>query len=160
MKKLDLFKLRKKGGLTFNTPKGLISKIGEIMTGSQIPLVYGYSEFEPKGNWNLAYLKPLKDSDELTIKNFLEGIKEIDKKDQFKNFLGTIDYTGAESMHYSNERQQILGITVNEKNNSSRTYCIEITLQKNSTYSAKAISYVSDFEKFMEKHLGPNKDSE
>ena len=160
MKRLDLFKLRKKEELKFNAPKGLILKIEKIMTGSQIPLVYGYRDSDPKGNWNLVYLKPREPSDELTIKNFLEGIKEMDKKDKFKNFSGTIDYIGAESMHYSNEGQEILEITIKEKDNSSRTYCLEVALQKDRTYGTKAISYVSDFEKLMEKHLGPNKYSQ
>ena len=63
-------------------------------------------------------------------------------------------------MHYSNEGQEILEITIKEKDNSSRTYCLEVALQKDRTYGTKAISYVSDFEKLMEKHLGPNKYSQ
>jgi hypothetical protein len=156
MKKLELFELRKGSELKFDNPRELISKIENIMRDSQFPLVYGYREFSSKGNWKLTYLKPKENSDELTVKNFLEGIKEVDKKAHSKNFSGKIDYPGLETMHYSNEGQTFLDIYVDERNNSSRTYCLEITLEKDGTYGAKAINYTSNFEKFMEKHLGPN----
>ena len=164
MKNQELFELRKKGYLKFNTPKETIAKLEDIIKGSQIPLVAGYKDFDPK-EWKVVYIDPQELSDKLTIENFLEGLRKVKDnieelkrfEDMKQDFHGIINYEGVERFHYSEKGTCILSLFVNEKKDSSRNYALYVTIGKNQTYKAKTTFSTSKFEKIMEKHLGPNK---
>ena len=164
MENQELFKLRKKGYLEFNTPKETIAKLEDIMKDSQIPLVVGYKDFDPEKNWEVVYLNPQELSDKLTIETFLEGLRKVKDsmeelrkfKDMKQDFHGMIIYKG-EVMCDLEEGDLILNLFIGKKGDSSRRYELNVTLGKNQTYNAKANISVPKFEQIIEKHLGPNK---
>jgi len=163
MKDQELFELRKKGYLEFNTPKETVKKLEDIIKGSQIPLVAGYKDFDP--DWKVVYLNPQETSDKLTIENFLEGLRKVKNyleesrkfEDMKKDFYGMMVYKG-EALCDLEEGALILNLFIGEKRgDSSRNYALYITQGKNNTYNAKAKISVSKFEQIMEDHSGPNK---
>jgi len=156
MNKNELCNLRKNSFLKFNSPSELLSKLEIISKDFQVPLVHGYKEFGP-ANWKVTYLKPKEMSDELTLRNFIEGIKKIDESQTLKeHFSAEMHYNGTETMHYSEFNENILAIFVQEKKNPGY-FGLHISFQDNKEYSAKASIYTSDFEKTMERFIGPNK---
>lgn len=158
-----LFELRKKRVLQFDSIVDLNSKVNEIMADPlKITVVVGFTKIShnPEASWEVHYLKPHEKSDELTVMNYLEGLRKVEqefvhRKDCIRNFKGILVFDGLESFHYSNESSPFMMVGIGDGNYTK--YGLDIYLKKNAYHamSRQENSFLF-LEKTMERHLGPN----
>lgn len=159
-----LFRLRKKAVLKFQSPKKLRNLVNRIiMPSSQIPLVVGYEDFNEK-QWRTSYLKPKTPSEEITLNNFLEGLKKVEieweksKKHKimsdFNKFEGIFVFEGVDTKHYSNQDTRIMSIMLRK---DLVSYFLGIYWSGKDLYGTESIKENSSImEKIMDSHLGPS----
>jgi hypothetical protein len=172
MKKEDLFKLREKCFEEFDNPLDLEMKVKSIITDpSKIPMVTGYKKWKQE-DWYITPLSPATPSEELTVRNYLEGLRKVQEANLefkryhpeekfFKDFKGIIMYQGIDTKHYSNQDTKILSIAFGMKN--SENFNLNIywngsdSKERILTYGAENKVEPSRIRKIMEPHLGPIK---
>jgi hypothetical protein len=160
MNKQTLYSLRRKSERDFKTP-ALLRKFLEELLGEnrEFPLVAGYENFDPKGNWRIVPISPLRETDKLTIDTYLQGLKSLEKgKGTFKNF---ILYPGVDSMHYSNWHSPIFCASVRELRNPDISFELHLNLNNSPREDKVGYTAYSDIsqsliEKATRRFTGPN----
>lgn len=132
------------------------------------PLISGYiwDNQKDREDWKLRYLPRKSVSDELTVRNFFEGLEKIStfRQGDLNNFKGEIYFNGIESTGLENLGECLF---FTKFTNLNESYSLIIKFSKfdglhNGTlnelaYSAYAHQYISEIQKVMGNYLGPNK---
>jgi hypothetical protein len=129
-----------------------------------VPLVCGYRDFSPE-NWKVRTLAPYDQSSRLTLENFLEGLRAVErmgkKEAVSKGFHGMVHMPGLEGCFRDEHGQEFLNLFVGTK--GSRTYSCNLAWAHDdgrepySFYQATARIERPSFEKVMERYMGPRK---
>ena len=167
MNEQELFELRKKHTRTFGRPQDLISFLDGLMIQEvKFPLVVGYERFDPDGNWKIHELTPQTTDDELTVRNYLSGLREFDqylKKDEhagllFQNFSSILNYKGLDSYTRGDQNELVLGVQIgftnSAKNRSLGSYSLHL-YNEGPNYHAETEEGKTDMAKIMTSHMGP-----
>ncbi len=165
MKKRDLFNLRD-NFLEFENPQDLGNKLLDIFNDKcEFPLVYGYEAYKDSKDkfteWNLDYLKPYSISDELSVRNFLGGLKELcELKSSFlEKFNGYLGFSGVDRKNIDYCQQKLFSAGFGEKENS---YFLNVIFslkyysprdKREFRYKAEIGSYTSEIGRIMNKYL-------
>jgi hypothetical protein len=123
----------------------------------KLPLVIGHEEFDSDKDWKVVYLKPKDVSDELTVRNYIEGLRkiygELNKFPILNNFRALLSYGGIESFHYSNQDTLILGVSAGIKDSTS--FNLHLYIHRGDTYGSQAEIDRNHLDKIMEPFIGP-----
>jgi hypothetical protein len=159
MERERLINLRKIKQVLFNSPIKLLELTGEVLFyPSSIPIVVGHPNFGDSEQ-KIYQLGPATASDELTVRNFLEGLRKVEEEyksnsEFFKRFNSQFVYNGALSLHYANQDSQVIEISL--KNGESATYNLDIFLSREQKYGAQAKTNGTKLDDIMEPHIGPS----
>lgn len=154
----ELFELRKKSVLSFSNPGDLIDFLENLFIEEvKFPLVVGYDDFNPDKEWKVMDLYPKDVSDSLTLRNYREGLRNLNKKLKHPQYLNDFEafltYNGIESNHYSSQDTLILGVNVGIKNSTS--FNLHLYKHKGYTYGSQAEINKNSLDKIMEPFIGP-----
>lgn len=162
MRRKELFKLRKKELLKFRSISDLVKSVDKIIPStSKIPLVVGYSNFE-ENQWKISYLKPDTKSDEITLINFLGGLKKLERISErnsnlveYKKFDGALFFRGVNTLNYENYNTPIINIffEIGFGKYNLKVYFKDFTNE--GKYGVESKKEISLMEKIMDSHIGP-----
>jgi hypothetical protein len=130
MDKEELFELRRKGEiLQYNDLKEFNKFLRSFFSllNLEFPLVYGYQDRNPS-EWRIKEIKPMTLESRLIVKNYFEGLEQEEKSPE-NHFIGTIDFDGVNSLHYSDLGRDVLSVRVQKKD--SLVYALHIKPWRN-----------------------------
>ena len=168
MNNQELFELRKKRVLTFGNPDDLKDFLDNLIIEQvKFPLVVGYKDFNPDKEWRVRELTPQTINDELTLRNYLEGLREVNesfKQDKSApelltpNFLSILVYNGLDGNDRTYQHQKIFGVQIgftnSSRNRNLESYSLSL-YNRGLDYYSRTEKNKSDLSKIMEVHLGP-----
>ena len=166
MNNQELFELRKKYSLKFKNPQDLVSFLdGLFVEEVKLPLVVGIPKWEK--DWKIYELAPQTINDELTVRNYLEGLRQFSEtwkqdKDAQEllgpNFYSMVFYNGIDSNDGYNQYKNILSISLGFVN-SSRNKTLGgyyLFLQNGGLlYNSSTKREKTRLGEAMESHMGP-----
>jgi hypothetical protein len=160
MNQEELYKLRQESERNFKNPGQLRIFLEELLGKKRIlPMVTGYPNFDPKENWRVVNLNPLRATDKLTIELYLLGLKELEKTKTIDS-SGRAFYEGVESTHYSNLHSLILQASTRDVKNPHQTFDLYLYFNNIPNhgigYSAHSIIPSTELEKNTRRFVGPN----
>lgn len=166
--KKELYPLRKSFS-HFNNPIELKSEsLAFFDENYNFPLISGYvfDDKEDWAEWKLRYIPPRGVGDELTLRNFFEGLEKIStlREGNLKNFKGTIYYGGVESRNSKHIGETIFFTEFSNLNEEYSLYLEFSRLKKRTNndvnelaYSANTKHYVSEIQKVMASYMWPHR---
>ena len=169
MKKKELFELRLECHRKFENPSNLLKLTNKLIKNSKIPLITGMKDDRNfLKNWKLEYLTPKKESDELTVRNYLEGLRKIEKlyserkfhnkTELFEKFGAFLLFNGLDN-NYEGYGTSLITLNcqlIESRIINSRSYGLNITWNKDETYHAESKIGTTPLDDIMELHMGPN----
>lgn len=167
MKAKELYALRREGERKFDKISDLRGFLTDLLGEKLIlPMVVGYMQFGEK-EWEVANLQPLTTSTELTVRNYLEGLKNIEQSNRQDLFSGRIFYDGVETLHYSNWDSRIISAEVRQIGERSPIQTFDLDLHfshighsgssdEKTGYEAAAKVTETELEKACKRFSGPN----
>ncbi|MDP2924989.1 MAG: hypothetical protein Q8N99_01310 [Nanoarchaeota archaeon] len=169
----ELFELRKEHHKVFARPGDLITFLEGLMPERfELPLVVGYPRYDPKTEWRIVHLNPREVSDELTVRNYFEGLRKVNEalttghllesEPSDPIFKALLVYEGIEAPDKNHQDELILGIQVGVGHpletaggyRLSRSFSLDL-FNKGSTYYAKTEIHRPKLDEIIEPYMGP-----
>lgn len=164
----NYFFARKGHCLYFYNPKDLREDLLEIFDSDfRFPLIIGetISGVRKYDNWDLNYLNSKTPNDEITVRNFFEGLDKLSYlgKGDLKNFNGYVVLGGIEKKCIEEAGKRLFNVSFN---NLGENYFLNVDLgvlrDKESSnhdfvYSAESGMSLSKVQDIMRNYLGPNR---
>jgi hypothetical protein len=165
METQELFELRKKQVISFNSPKDLVAFLDRLMVQDVgLPMVVGYERFS-ETDWKVVTLMPRQIHDKLTVLNYLAGLGRVCEELATREplvFKGGVVYNGIDTRDRSNQNHLVLDIHIGAGHPAqtaggyslSRSFELDLFNYGN-TYYARTEIKKPKIDEIMEPYIGP-----